>query len=70
MLYPFSNRFSYFLTISGENVLTSVTPLEPLCVSYCELESLSNIAFGSKGYILVVWKPDAILLMVILLDHA
>ena len=46
MLYPFLNRFSYFLTRSGENVATSVTPLEPSCDSCCELESFATIAFG------------------------
>ena len=54
MLYPFSNRFSYFLTRSGEKVVTSVTPLEPSCVSCCDLGS-TTIALGLKGYFPVMF---------------
>ena len=44
--------------------------LDPLSDETSELESLSNMAFGLKGYTPVVQNPEVMLEIVIPCDHA
>ena len=71
MLYPFSNRLSNFLTVSAEKVtgLAGLLLVVDSSVSFC-LGNLLKIASGLNGQTPVVRKPDEMLLMVILLEHA